>query len=185
MGRKRRNIISQGFYHVMSRGNNRKKTFRDDADHERFLSLLDDLRQEFDISIFHYVLMPTHFHLLLRPNADKEHLPSFMQRLKLGYSQYHAKKYQNTGHLWQNPYKHVPITSDAQLFACGNYIEMNPVRAGLVASPDAWRHSSFRFYAFGERNPLVEADPFFPNLGRSFQERQIAYRKNISRTRAS
>lgn len=106
-----------------------------------------------------------------------------MHRIQLMYAQRYCKKYQFIGHVWQGRFKNLLIESDSYLFACGNYIEMNPVRAGLVTLPEDWEWSSYRYYAFGAPDPIIEPDVLFEALGRSMKERREAYRQTISKTR--
>ena len=106
-----------------------------------------------------------------------------MMRLTLAYSSYFNKKYRGVGHVWQGRYKSSLIDKEDYFIQCGVYIELNPVRAGLVARPEDWRWSSYRFYAFGEINPLTEGlidvDPYYLGLGTTVQERQKKCRENI------
>lgn len=155
--------------------------FRDDADYRIYLDLLDELVADSCVSLFHYALMPNHIHLLLRPDDDG--ISSFMQQLQNRYAKYHRRIRNHTGHLWQGRFKHKHIVDDVYLYAVGNYIEMNPVRAGLVVEPAHWLYSSFRHYAFGETIRLITEDPLYLGLGKSDEERQATYRRCVSKTR--
>lgn len=155
--------------------------FRDADDYAAYLRLLEIGLKQYGIDLFHYVLMPNHFHLLLRPSVSN--LSVCMHYVQLSYAKRFCRKYRRVGHVWQGRYKSYLIVNDPYLFACGNYIEMNPVRAKLVEAPDRWHFSSYRHYAFGKKNQLVTADPFYQTLGSTDAERQREYRKNIARTR--
>ena len=101
----------------------------------------------------------------------------------MAYSSYFNRKYRGVGHVWQGRYKSSLIDKEEYFIWCGLYVELNPVRAGLVTRPEDWRWSSYRFYAFGELDPLMEGlidiDSYYLKLGSSFQERQERYRQNV------
>ncbi len=126
--------------------------------------------------------MPNHVHLLVRP---KEDLSRFMHVVQSTYAKRFSRRYKRTGHVWTSRYKSIRIASDAQLFACGNYIELNPVRARLAAKPQDWKHSSYRTYAFGRHDELVTLDPFYPAIGNNAEERERRYRALLDKTRGS
>jgi putative transposase len=182
MPRKPRNLAAESLYHVVSRGNRKLEIFHDLADYSAFLGYLLRFKAEFGISIFHYVLMPNHIHLLLRPIGGD--CSEFMRRLKKTYADYYNFKYAKIGHVWQGRFKSSPIDTDAYLLACGNYIEMNPVRAGLAAQPDQWPYSSFHHYAEGRWDPIVEDSPFYSNLGENIEKRMITYKNQLNTTRS-
>ena len=182
MGNAPRVFDPQGVYHVVNRGNNKEKLFFSDDDYGRFLEYLADVKVRFGIDVFHYCLMPNHVHLMLRPNKD---LSAAMHGLFMPFAKWFCKKYGHKGHVRQGPFRPTPVLSDAHLYASGNYIEMNPVRAGLVERPEDWPYSSYRYYARGENNALVTATPFFENLGKNNAARRETYRKNIASTRTA
>ena len=169
-------------FHVLDRGNNRQIIFHDDEDFVYFLKLLKKYKKELKFRVYHFCLMPNHIHLMIEPTIEGT-LPKIMMRLTLAYSSYFNRKYRGVGHVWQGRYKSSLIDKEDYFIWCGLYVELNPVRAGLVARPEDWRWSSYRFYAFGERNPLmdglVDIDPYYFKLGNTFQERQKKYRENI------
>ena len=170
-------------YHVIARGNAKMTVFHDADDYAAYLDLLGIYARICKVDIFHYCLMPNHFHLLLRPT--EANLPAFMHAVQLRYARRYNKKYKRVGHVWQGRYKSESVQTDAYLFACGNYIEMNPVRAHLVARPEDWKYSSYRHYAYGERDDLVTTDPFYPSIATTVEDRQRIYRETVARTRAS
>ncbi len=179
----RRNIIfSGGVYHVYARGNNHMQLFRDHADYQFYLSTIAELKVPSGVLLHHYSLMPNHLHFLLRV-AGIEEFSKFMRVLQIRFAKHFARKYEFVGHVWEGRFKSRVIESDGDLFACGNYSEMNPVRAGLVGDPGNWPYSSYRFYAYGEPNALVDVDPLYNGLGKTAAARQVAYRNLISRTR--
>lgn len=169
-------------FHVLDRGNNRQVVFREEQDFGYFLKLLKKYKKELKFKLYHFCLMPNHIHLVIEPTVEGS-LPKIMMRLTLAYASFFNKKYRGVGHVWQGRYKSSLIDKEDYFIQCGVYIELNPVRAGLVARPEDWRWSSYRFYAFGEINPLIEGlidvDPYYLELGTTPQERQKKYRENL------
>jgi len=175
-------IVPGGTYHVIARGNDKAEIFHDEGDYRRYLSVLRVSKAPQGVSVYHYALMPNHVHLLVRV-ADKG-LSAFMQTVQTAYAKHYCLRYGRVGHVWQGRFKSILIESDAHLFACGNYIEMNPVRAGFAPAPEAWPYSSYRVYAFGHADPLVDIDPFFSGLHEDEERRRVLYRDMLSKTRA-
>lgn len=175
-------ITHDGTYHVIARGNNRMRVFHKKDDYDAYLGMLMAAKIVYGVAIHHYVLMPNHVHLIV---GESRYLPSFMQLVQLRYAKRYCRLKKHAGHVWQGRYKSFLIASDAYLFACGNYIELNPVRAKLAEEPAGWCHSSYKAYAFGEKDRLVTPDPFYRSLGATQAERQKEYRKAITKTRAS
>lgn len=170
-------------FHILDRGNNRQVVFRGEQDFVYFLKLLKKYKKKLKFKLYHFCLMPNHIHLMIEPTVEGS-LPKIMMRLTLAYSSFFNKKYRGVGHVWQGRYKSSLIDKEDYFIQCGVYIELNPVRAGLVARPEDWRWSSYRFYAFGEINPLIEGlvdvDPYYLKLGTTPQEQQKKYRENIA-----
>jgi putative transposase len=134
--------IDNGIYHVFNRGNRKAPIFLDDADFERFLELLQELNLKFGWPFFAYCLMTNHFHLVVEtPEGD---ISDGMHRLGFLYAQYFNRKYVLDGHVFQGRFKTVLIRSDVQLLAAIRYVVTNPVRAGLTATAEQWKWSSYR-----------------------------------------
>jgi len=169
-------------FHILDRGNNHQVVFRDEKDFIYFLKLLKRYKKELKFKLYHLCLMPNHIHLMIEPTIEGS-LSKIMMRLTLAYSAYFNGKYKAVGHVWQGRYKSSLIDKEGYFIWCGIYIELNPVRAGLVARPEDWRWSSYRFYAFEETNPLIkeliDIDPYYQDLGNTPKERQRKYRENI------
>ncbi|MEK7545454.1 MAG: transposase [Patescibacteria group bacterium] len=177
-----RRVFAPGIpYHVISRGSGRSVVFRDPSDYETYLRILSEAKRRFKILIYHYVLMPNHVHLVLCATASNG--SAFMRQLNLTYSLYSCRKRRKIGHVWKNRFKNIQIDSDAYLLACGNYIEMNPVRGRLVQSADEWPYSSFRHYATAEANPVVDGNPLYTEFGKTAKERCRRYVSWIGTTR--
>lgn len=168
-------------YHIISRGSGRSAVFRDPSDYETYLEILADAKRRFAVLIHHYVLMPNHVHLIACATLNNG--SAFMRFLNLKYTKYSCKKRRKIGHIWKNRFKSIPIESDAYLLACGNYIEMNPVRGGLVGKAGEWPYSSFGHYANGKNDKTTDDSPLYPGLGKTSEERCAVYEKLIGATR--
>lgn len=168
-------------YHVICRGSGRSVVFRDPSDYGTYMRILFEAKRKFGVLIHHYVLMPNHVHLIACTTSDNG--SAFMRFLNLSYSKYSCKKRRKIGHVWKNRFKNIPIESEPYLLACGNYIEMNPVRAGLVATADKWPYSSFGHYAEGKTDVAIDDSPLYACFGKTIIERCVAYRKWIGTTR--
>jgi len=182
MPRPLRITVSNLPFHVLDRGNNRQIIFHDDEDFIYFLKLLKRYKKELKFKLYHFCLMSNHIHLMIEPTVEGS-LPKIMMRLTLAYSSFFNKKYRGVGHVWQGRYKSSLVDKEDYFIWCGLYVELNPVRAGLVARPENWRWSSYNFHAFGKTDPLLEglidADPYYLKLGNTFQERQKKYREQM------
>lgn len=131
-----------GVYHVICRGNNRERIFRDDFDRERYLKLLRDYRDRRNIVIHAYVLMPNHVHLLVE--TPSQPLSEFMRGLNTAYTMGFNRRHLRVGHVFQGRYKSHVVEKDRYLLELTRYIHLNPVRAGLVNRPERYPWSSFR-----------------------------------------
>ncbi len=182
MARAPRLIYPDETYHIICRGNNKSSIFHCPEDYAWYLTALEEAKRRYGFSLYHYVLMPNHVHLLLRPNDGG--LSESMHVMQMRYAKHYCKKYRFIGHVWHSRFKSLLIENDAYLLACGNYIEMNPVRAGLVTIPDDWGWSSYRYYAHGEDNSIVEADPLFVSFKEIKNDIRAMYRQTLHLTRA-
>ena len=161
--------------HVIQRGNNRAPIFFHPEDYGRYRDWLAAAAAEQGCAVHAYVLMTNHVHLLVTP-ASADGLPRLMQSLGRRYVRYINAAYRRTGTLWEGRYRAAPIDSEAYFLACCRYIEMNPVRAKMVAHPRDYRWSSYAAHARGTHDVLVEDHPLYRALGASVAERQKAYR---------
>ena len=174
MPRAGRVVIDGGTYHVLTRGNNGQTVFHHDADYQRYLQLLSNYAHERQLKVYHFALMPNHVHLVLEV-VDGPALSKAMHGLNLSYALYYRKRHAYRGHLWQDRFKSLLIDRESYLLECGRYVELNPVRAGLVREPREYPWSSYRAYAEGAFNPLLASHPLYPTLGATTSERQKHY----------
>lgn len=150
MPRTARASVGGVIYHALNRGNRREPVFHKPADYEAFVAGILDAKQRLPLDIFAYCVMPNHFHLVLRPQADGD-LGRFLQRLLTTHAQRYHRHYQTSGHVWQGRFKAFPIQDDDHLRTVLRYVERNPLRAELVSRAEHWRWSSLSAWLAGER----------------------------------
>ncbi|MET0103441.1 MAG: transposase [Sedimenticola sp.] len=161
--------------HVIQRGNNREPVFYDGADYRFYLEKLEAACMKHDCAVHAYVLMTNHVHLLMTPNSG-EGIGKVMQMLGRYYVQYFNHTYDRTGTLWEGRYKATLLDSEAYLLTCMRYIELNPVRAGMVEHPRDYPWSSYHRNALGDEDGLVSDHLVYRKFGASREERESVYR---------
>ena len=128
-------------YHVFARGNNRQTLFHGDEDRLFYLGMLDKAHKKFDFTVFSYVLMSNHFHLLLQMLRTST-LSALMHWLQLGYARYYGQKYKHVGHVFQSRYFSPVVERDNYFLTVDRYIHLNPVKKHLCDDPAEYRYSS-------------------------------------------
>ena len=176
MSRKPRMYLPGIPAHIVQRGNNREPCFFAEDDYRFYLDRLDRALKRYFVKIHAYVLMINHVHLLLTPE-DPDGISKVMSLLGQYYVRHINLTYQRTGTLWEGRHKASIINTDEYLLCCYRYIELNPVRAGIVKTPDSYPWSSYRYHAWGEENPLLRDHSLFFELGQTPAARQSKYRK--------
>jgi len=161
--------------HLIQRGNNRQACFYAREDYRNFLEWLKEYAYESECAVHAYVLMTNHVHLLVTP-TQKSSTGILMKRLGQRYVQYVNRYYQRSGTLWEGRYRSCVAQQERYLLICQKYIELNPVRAGLVVHPGDYPWSSYRANAQGEESDYLSQHPLFMNLGRTCAARLAAYR---------
>jgi putative transposase len=161
--------------HIIQRGNNRDPIFRSPSDFPFLHGCMRCAANTHGVAVHAYVLMTNHLHVLATPSLPTS-IPKMMQSLGRVYVQRFNWRYQRTGTLWEGRYKATIVDDDRYLLSCMRYIELNPVRAGMVETPAEYRWSSFRANAGGRVDPLVTHHPIYQQMGTSSDIRQAAYR---------
>jgi putative transposase len=161
-------------HHVILRGNNRQDIFLTPADYQRMLDLLFEHSRAQKVDVHAYVLMGNHVHLLLTPQQDQA-LPKMMQAVGRSYVQVFNKVHARTGTLWEGRYRSTLIQTDRYLLACMAYIDLNPVRAYMVAQPEEYAWSSFGHYAGRRTDRLITPHALVWGLGNTPFAREAAY----------
>ena len=176
MARLSRFIIPDQPQHVIVRGNNRAEIFCADTDYTFYLEKLKMASHKHGCSVHAYVLMTNHVHLLLTPHSGQS-LAKALQMLGRYYVQYFNYCYRRTGTLFEGRYKATLIDSEAYLITCMRYIELNPVRAGMVNKPSEYPWSSYHFNAIGQTDDLIVPHAEYQRLGETNDARQMNYRE--------
>ena len=174
MARQPRLTVAGYPHHVIQRGNDRQAIVRDDTDREKLLALLGEQAAIFKVAIHAYVIMDNHLHLLATPETD-EGLPKLMQAVGRSYVRYFNLRHQRTGTLWEGRYRSNLIESERYLLACMVYIDLNPVRAGMVAQAAEFKWSSHRHCIGQVSDKLVTPHALFWGLGNTPFAREAAY----------
>ncbi|QYF95769.1 transposase [Massilia sp. PAMC28688] len=164
--------------HIIQRGNNRQRCFLAEADYLVYLGMLHKAAQLASCSVHAYVLMSNHVHVLATPDKE-ESAARMMKSVGERYVRYFNKRHERTGTLWDGRYKSCPVHDETYLMVCYRYVELNPVRAGIVADPLHYRWSSYHANAFGARDDLVVAHALYQALGNNHFERETAYRELV------
>jgi putative transposase len=161
--------------HLVQRGRGRAPCFSADRDRTAYLEALREAAGGCACPVHAYALMGNHVHLLATP-AQRGGAGALLHAATEGYGRYLARAYGHEDAVWEARYDGTPVHARRYLFACMRYIEMNPVRAGMVSEARAYRWSSCRANAEGEADALVTPHPAYFALGRSTAERCAAYR---------
>jgi len=161
-------------HHVIQRGNNRQAIFASSADYQALLDLMRVNAEKFGVAIHAYVLMTNHFHLLATPQTA-DALPQMMQAVGRSYVRYFNDRQSRSGTLWEGRYKSTLIQTDRYLLACMVYIDLNPVRAGLVAQAGDYAWSSHPHYIGRKTDKLITPHPLYWELGNTPFAREAAY----------
>lgn len=176
MPRRPRIIVPNIPLHVIQRGNNRQSCFFAEEDYQFYLEWLQEYASSSGCLVHAYVLMTNHVHLLLTPKESGS-AGGLMKRLGQRYVQYINRTYQRSGTLWEGRFRSCIAQEDAYLLLCHRYIELNPVRAGIVKHPGEYRWSSYSINGQGTASDLVSQHPLYLSLGQTDEERQVAYRE--------
>jgi len=162
--------------HVVQRGHNRNPSFLEDRDRELYLGLLDQFRGTYGCSIHAFVLMTNHVHLLLTSQEDGG-VSGLMRRVGLAFVSAMNRRYGRTGSGWEGRFWSSVVDSSSYLLTCHRYIELNPVRAGLVKRPEHYRWSSHGRNGFGAALPMIDPHAEYLALGSDDDKRRSAYRR--------
>jgi putative transposase len=176
MPRTARIVVPNTPHHVIQRGHNRHTVFVHDQDYRYYLENLFEWKAQLGCRLYGWCLMTNHVHLLLDPGDDPANLGLLMKRVAGRQTRYVNALERRTGSLWEGRYKSSPVETDTYLLACARYIELNPVRAHMVAAPQDYPWSSYRAKTGETQTPAPDPDPAYLALGPSPARRQARYR---------
>ncbi|MEN8260558.1 MAG: transposase [Pseudomonadota bacterium] len=176
MPRRPRLMLPNVPVHVIQRGNNRHVCFVADEDYKFYLNWLTEYAGKTGCHIHAFVLMTNHVHLSL--TAERlEGTGQLMKALGQRYVQYFNRTYRRSGTLWEGRFRSCLLQDEAYLLSCMRYIELNPVRAGMVDHPGEYQWSSYEANAQGEPSGLVKPHALYDRLAEERSERQMTYRE--------
>jgi putative transposase len=175
MPRRARVFVEGLSLHVMKRGNNRNRVFQQDEDYAVFLGFLKQAIRRWPIALHAYVLMPNHFHLVMTPGTAVA-VSAVMKELCSAYTRYFNREYRRIGTIWNGRYRGIAIEDDRYWLTCLRYVELNPVRAGIVRTPDEYHWSSYAAHATGSSPGWLTKHSVYQALGHTAEERAMAYR---------
>jgi putative transposase len=162
--------------HILQRRDNREPIFGSEPDFLFYLDCLERAADQHGLSIHAYVPMTNHVHLLASP-SDEASAPKALQSVGRRYVQYFNNTYHRTGDLWEGRYRSTVVETETYLLTCMRYIELNPVRAGMVEHPAEHPWSSYRGNALGQEDSLLTTHGTYRRLGRNDDERHATYRQ--------
>ncbi len=167
------------FYHITSRGNERKNIFKSARDREKFLSYLASSIERYGAEIHVYCLMTNHYHLLLETPLGN--LSQIMRHINGAYTAYFNTRRQRDGHLFQGRCKAIVVDADEYAGELSRYIHLNPVRAGMVERPEEYRWSSYQYYIDLRKKPQwLKTDFILDYFGKKVSTAQKRYREFVS-----
>jgi putative transposase len=175
MPRRARIAVAGIAWHIIQRGNNRSACFYADEDYRRYLDDLREQAEKHGCKIHAYVLMTNHVHLLLTPDQERG-AALLMKHLGQRYVQYINRTYRRSGTLWEGRFKSCLTQSENYVLACYRYIELNPVRAGMVNHPRDYPWSSYKPNAEGKESDLIIPHADYLRLDHREPVRRQAYR---------
>ncbi len=164
MSRKPRIISSSGIYHIILRSINQQQLFEEDEDFKKFLYVMSEVQIKYPFELYAYCLMGNHVHLLMANLTSP--LKTIFQSIGARFVAWYNKKYERFGHLFQERFISKPVESEAYFLSVLQYIQENPVRAGICAYPSNYPWSSCQAY-YGAKNRLVTKEPAIRIAGSS------------------
>lgn len=168
-------VVEEGaIYHIYCRGNNKAKVFVTSDDYRKYIRNLAIYKMKYKFKLYAHALIPNHPHLLIEPSGPDE-LSRIMRSLNTSYSMWHNRRYDCVGHVWQGRFGSRIIKDDRDFLTCLAYIEMNPVRAGLVDDPESYKWSSCYERFHTTKDSLIDMHPAYMELGETEQERRCRY----------
>lgn len=179
MGRPLRVFVPGLPHHIVQRGHDRKAIFVEARDYEYYLDNLFEWKSHYDVGVYAYCLMTNHVHLILVPHAEGRSISDLMRRLSARQCRRLNLLERRTGTLWSGRFKSSVIDADSYLMACLRYVELNPVRAGMVNRPEDYRWSSYAQRVGLCGGSWIDSDPITAGLGSTLRTRRNAYAKFV------
>ncbi|MEX1198197.1 MAG: transposase [Pseudohongiellaceae bacterium] len=179
MPRTARLIVPGAPHHIVHRGHNRQTIFPQPEDFDYYLKNLIEYKHELGIRVYSYCLMSNHVHIIVGAGKNPSDIGRLMKIVAGRHTRMINKREDRTGSLWDGRYYTSPIDTEAYLFTCIRYVELNPVKAGIVSSPAHYQWCSYRARIGLSYAPWLDTPPLFDQLGSNLSERRLRYRKFI------
>ena len=176
-------IVIVGYpHHIIQRGHNRQVVFASEEDYLHYLDNLREWKEKLGCKVYAYCLMTNHVHLIVDPGEDERNLALLMKRVAGRQTRYVNKIEKCTGSLWEGRYKSSPISTSEYLLACCRYVELNPVRAGIVGDPGGYRWSSYGIKIGKQKGEWLDFDPCYMGLAGTGKKRAEKYQEWLEGT---
>lgn len=177
MPRMARVVLPDTPHHIVQRGHNRKAVFVEERDYRYYLENLAEWKDRLDCRVYAYCLMTNHVHLIVDPGEEVARVGRLMKRLAGRQTRWVNALERRTGSLWEGRYKSSAIETDRYLLACCRYVELNPVRAGMVQGAEDYPWSSYTAKVGEGAEEWIDFDPCFLALGHDHASRARRYRE--------
>ena len=181
MGRPLRLKAPNVVYHITSRTNGKRLYLKSKKDHKALCRCLERIRLKYKALVYKYLPMGNHFHLVIQL-PDNSDLSQFMCEFKARYAKYYNRRYNTSGHFWGERFHSTIVQADQHLLACFRYVDLNPVKAGLVQHPSQWEHHCYPYYAHGQEHAdlIISPHEVYISLSRDETRRREIYREFVT-----
>jgi len=167
-------ITPNTLYHIVCRGNNKRRIFRTSRDYQKLLKIIELAKKKFPFYLYSYSLLPNHYHLGIE--TIKISISKIMHYINFSYANYFHYRYKTSGHLFQGRFFSSLIEKESYFWEFSRYIDLNAVRAGLVKKPEDYQWGSYKFYfQKNYRRKLIDYERFLEYGGENLEEARIQY----------
>ena len=172
---RRLRISGEGaIHHITSRCNNEEFLLNTEKEFNKYLEIIGDCKKRYNFKLYHYALLNNHIHLLLQI-GEKGSVSEILKYINGVYAGWYNRVKDRKGHFWQDRFGSKVIEAENYFLRCAIYIELNPVRAGLVKNSLDWKFSSARASIKGENDKIIDISDVYLSLGCDTKERQFEY----------
>lgn len=179
MSRQARLLLENTPHHIVQRGQNGEAIFTEEGDYNYYLENLKECKEELSVKVYGYCLMLNHVHLILDPCEDVASFGKLIKRLASRQTRFVNHKEKRTGSLWDGRYRSSPIEAETYLLACNRYVELNPVKAGIVEQAKDYHWSSYQ-QKVGMETMWIDQDSAYLDLSDNEMQRRQRYMDYIN-----
>ena len=171
-------IVPNALYHIVCRGNNKKRIFRRGKDYKKLLKIIEVTKKKYPFYFYSYNLLPNHYHLFIE--IIDESISKILHQINSSFAKYFRHRYGGVGHLFQGRFFSGLIKKDSYFWAVACYVDLNAVRAGLAKKPENYRWSSYSIYNQKEyQGKLIDRDEFLRYGGKDLEKSRLSYLKFV------